>query len=138
MGVKDELHRGGRGRSKGNGPRPTKARFNDVQFVQLEPDKEELLAIKNSAVTPEDVLDFVTQQSEAGYRISHKYDDFSEAHAVYCQPLDDDHENSGLVMSGRGSSAFKALRQLMWKFSRCPDGQWPRPDFDKRAYLIDD
>lgn len=93
-------------------------------FVQRELTKAELARQKAWDITPADLLDLVSKASEAGYKLSIRYDNFSHAHAAWLIAPDADDPNAGRILSGRGSTALSALKQLMFKHMVILEGDW--------------
>lgn len=93
-------------------------------FVQRELSKAELAKQKAWDITPSDLLDLVTKAAEAGYKLSVRYDTFSKCQAAWLIAPEDDSPNSGRILSGRGSTAQSALKQLLFKHMVLLDGDW--------------
>ena len=119
-------------------PKGRAVRFNDNEFVQRELTADEKKACKQFVPTQEEMEAALDHLCEAGYRISLKWDDYSSSQAAYIQHPDLKHENAGLVLSGRGSTPLRALRQAMYKHFVLFDGVWPRGTGAKSSEEFDD
>ena len=104
--------------------KPTAKRFNDVQFINYELDKATAAECKAWEISEADCFDAVLKLCEAGYRLSLKWDDFSSAYAAFLQQGVEGEPNFGYVLSGRGTSPFKAAKQALFKHFRVMDAKW--------------
>lgn len=136
MGVKDELKL--RQRDKSRSPASKTPRFNDVRFVNFELDDQQLLENKNHELTLPELSDWLLMLCSDGYGISFRYDDRNECYAAYMSRRDTEHRNSGLMLSARGSSPVKALKQLCYKHFVGLDGDWSEWGEQPRKLGIDD
>jgi len=122
MGVKDEQIRNQKSSREARvGKTP---RFNEAQFVRYELDKEQQSACKASAITEAELFDELLALVGDGYKFTVKWDDYSQCHASFMQLSHPVGPNANLILTGRGSTPFKALKQLLWKHSVCLDGDW--------------
>jgi len=115
-----------------------KERFNDVEFVQFELSKDQLAELK---ATPLDaaVLDELTLKLvEADYRVALKWDERGECHACYIQRVGADGDNVGAILTGRGSTPLKALRQALFKHFVALKEEWGGWRKSNSRELIDD
>ena len=126
-------------KSKG-ASRTTKApRFNEMKFVQYELDKEQQASCKAWSVSPADVFDYMEAMVSDGYKFSVKYDDYSDCVACFVTcPNDHTSGNAGLILTGRGSTAWKSVKQALWKHSVALDGQWQGFAERTNSSVIDD
>jgi hypothetical protein len=108
----------------GNTSNPRSPRFNDVKFVQYELDVVQQKACKDHVVSPDEIFDSLLALCSDGYSVSVKYDGYSRAYAAFMQQRTEGGRNFGLILTGRGSSPFKAVKQLLYKHSVCLDGDW--------------
>jgi hypothetical protein len=118
--------------------RQTKApRFDRSRFIQYELDVAEQAECKGWDVSPSDQWSEVSALVDSGYTVSLKFDTFSEAYACFIRGGDKDGDpNSGLILSGRGSTPAKAFKQACFKNAKIgPD--WS--EFaEKRTAVLDD
>jgi len=119
-----------------NGAKPQ--RFNDVQFVRRELDKAEAAQCKTWEVDEARVFDAIHKLCEGEYSFSLKWDDFSSAFACFMQFRGSDGVNKDLILTGRGSSPFKAAKQALFKHYQLLDGVWTEFAERKMADEIDD
>jgi len=105
-------------RGSGTG-RPGKVpRFDQSRFVQYELDEAEAAQCKAWVLSEEDAWNGVLSMVDEGYSISLKYDTYSSSYACFVQVRGDDaHINAGLILTGRGSSPYKAVKQALFKSS---------------------
>lgn len=92
------------------------ARFDSSRFVQYELDAAEAQKCKAWDVSADDLWGHVLALADDGYSITFKFDSWSEAYACFVQVRgQDDHVNAGLILTGRGSTPSKALKQACFK-----------------------
>jgi len=96
---------------------------SDSEFINYELDKEQTAAYREWRDDFENVLNIVTELIEEGYRVTIKFDDYSSSCAVFLIPPAEG-ENDGYILTGRGSTAYRALSEAMYKHSDVFRGTW--------------
>lgn len=92
------------------------ARFDSTRFVQYELDATQIAACKAWDVSTNDLWGHILSLADDGYSVTFKFDSWSEAYACFIQVRgQDDHVNTGLILTGRGSEPHKALKQAVFK-----------------------
>lgn len=100
-------------------------RFNDLKFINYELTVEERAACKAWIEDLNDLDNYTRAANEEGYRFSLKYDERSKAYACFMSAYGDAAKiNGGFMNTGRGSSPFKALRQVLYKHLVIFDKEW--------------
>lgn len=123
----------------GSGQRAAKKeRFNDVEFVQFELSEEQLATLKATPLDAATIDDLLVKLVEADYRVSLKYDERGFCHACYVQRVGSEGDNVGAILTGRGSTPLKALRQALYKHFVALDGEWGAWRRSNRREVIDD
>jgi len=121
-----------KGRDK-NGDVPTRTtrnaggqsqRFNGAQFVQYELDKAQQAECKAWSISFEDILLEIEAQIEAGYKFTIKWDTYNECYGVFMQAASEGSPNFGSILTGRGSTVSKSLKQVLYKHRVCLQGDW--------------
>lgn len=107
------------GRSDGKAPR-----FNDNQFVRYELDANQQKELKAANVTADQIFDDLFALISDGYKFTVKWDTYSECFGVFMQSDGTEDTNAGFILTGRGSSPLKALKQVIYKHRVCLDGNW--------------
>lgn len=125
---KPKSSRPGRGAGRSTAPR-----FNDARFVQFELDRDQQATCKGWAFTSDDAWAEVTRLVDSGYSVAVKWDERNEVYACFIQNRDlQTGPNKGLILTGRGSTAVKAVKQAVFK-DRLMDQDWSaygeRPTF---------
>lgn len=99
--------------------RPTserQSRFDSSRFVQYELDEDERLKCKQWSLSCDDLWMELLALCDDGYSVSVKFDAYSEAYACFVQVRGDtDNPNNGLILTGRGSTPFKSVKQAVFK-----------------------
>lgn len=101
----------------------SKQQFAQSEFINFPLSAEQKREIKEWIPTFEEIDDALLKLTEAGYRVTLKWDERSEAFACWVNPTGEDHPNAGLTLSGRGSTPLKALKQALY-IDRLFDGDW--------------
>jgi len=117
---------------------PSKGRFNDVEFVQFELSADQLAILKAQPLDAGELDNLAVKLVEADYRISLKWDARGECHACFIQRVGDEGDNVGAILTGRGSSPLKALRQALYKHFVALECDWGRYRQSNRREVIDD
>jgi len=126
-------------RSGPNKPRTeTAPRFNQSSFVQLELTDDQAKQLKATVVTAEQIFEEMERMIDDGYKFSVKYDSYGDCIGAWCQAPAEGHENSGCILTGRGSSAYKALKQLLYKHNVLLVGSWRGHTETRRPTVLDD
>lgn len=108
-----------RNKSKGKSER-----FNDVRFVQYELSAEEKKQCKSWCTSFEEIDTLLLRLMEGGYRASEKWDDYGKCFAAFIQTFDTKHPHFGCILTGRGSTPLKALKQALFKHYVVFDEEW--------------
>lgn len=122
MGVKDEQQHNRRPVRTG-GTRSATRNSADSEFINLELDKKQTASYREWRNDLENVLNLWLELVEAGYRVNSKYDDYSSACAVFIIPTEST-ENGGYILTGRGSTPYRALTEALYKHSEILHGDW--------------
>lgn len=91
------------------------AKFAQSVFVQRELNDDEKKACKAWDFSPVDALEMVEKLIEQNYKVTFRWDERSKSPACWIIAPPDHPENSNMILSGRGSEAFKALKQAAYK-----------------------
>jgi len=102
---------------------PARGRTADSEFINLELDKEQTGEYRQWREDLVNVLDILTEEVEGGYKFSIKYDDYSSSVACFMLPVDGG-ENSGFILTGRGSTAWRAVSEVLYKHREITGGNW--------------
>lgn len=86
----------------------------DSEFVNYELDKEQTDEYRVWRQDQELVYSILTEMLEGGYRVSLKFDTYSSSCAAFIIP-DNDSENYGLLLTGRGGNPYRALSEAVFK-----------------------
>lgn len=110
---------------KRNRKSPVKAKSTgDVIFINYDLTESERAACKKWCVLLDDLDAAMVRAVEEGYRLSLKWDTFSECHAAFMLRSDEEKLNAGYILTGRGSTSAKALRQMLFKHFMLFEGDW--------------
>ena len=127
--------------SKGNSTsvsKPKTPRFNDTVFISFPLSEEQKQEIKRVTFNLDDVDSAVIRLCEENYKVSFSFDEYSSAYAVFITPKGDKHRNAGFILTGRGSSPHKALKQAYYVHTSLFDGDWSGWKDERRNADLDD
>ena len=115
-------------------------RWNDNEFVRLELNEAQKAECKAWCSELGELDAIVGQFIDDGYRVSVKYDSYSSAYGSFGQLATDDgkHQNSHLVLTGRGSTPLKAIKQMLYKHVHILEGSWGDEVSARYSDAIDD
>lgn len=82
--------------------------------------------------------EILTSLCEAGYKISVKLGGRGDGYTCIVAPADPDHQDSGWMLSGRGSTPLKAIKQACYRHFVLYDGVWPKYDVNAGPEQFDD
>jgi hypothetical protein len=99
------------------------ASFSQSEFINYPLSAEQKKEIKAWQPTFEEIDDSMLKIAEQGYRLTLRWDERSEAFACWINPSGEDHPNTGLTLSGRGSTPLKAFKQALY-IHNLFDGDW--------------
>lgn len=126
MGVNKELKNDKRPRSKGTAISKTgKIPFSDFRFVRIEltsTERDECRAMLEAGEFKSfSIDDYVAE----GYKVSFSRDEAHDSTVCSVSQPDPTHQNAGLILTGRGSSATTALGVVSYKSHYlCEDTLW--------------
>lgn len=71
------------------------------------------------------------------FKLTVKYDAYSDGYAAWLVPHASNKQLAGMILSGRGSTPFKAVKQLVW-LHKMMGGHWQDYAQAKREFEFDD
>lgn len=89
--------------------------WQQFDFLNVELDKEQKEALKAMPLWSEEFDQMLLTAVRTGFQISLKVDPFNKCYAAYMQIRLNSHPCFGRILSGRGSTPLKALRQVLYK-----------------------
>jgi len=118
--------------------KPKKERFNETVFINYELDKTAQAACKAWSLTSESAFHALLGLLDEGYRVTLKFDDYSDSYASFMQQQAAEGVNYGFTLTGRGSTPEKALKQLLYKHFEVMGELWEQFAGAPRGSEIDD
>lgn len=112
--------------------------YEGAEFINRELTEEERIACKGWEFSDSDAWYWLQKLSDDWYKITFRFDEYNNCSACWLLPDKLDKENSGLILTGRGSSPMKALKQAVYKHTVLFDGIWPRGIDERGKPEIDD
>lgn len=116
----------------------TKNSAPDIFFVNYDLRAEEKKALKKVMDDePEKVFEWLEKAIDSGYSVTLKPDEYNQCVGCYMRHLDEKHANSGLILTGRGKTAFSALAGALFRDGVLFQGEWPKHR-DRKGETDDD
>ncbi len=112
--------------------------WEQATFVNRELTESEQAICKQWEQSEEDCLVLLNTLTENRYKITFRWDDYNECQACWILPDKENADNSGLILTGRGSVAWKALKQALFKHYQLFEGVWSRETDRRGGKEIDD
>lgn len=100
--------------------RPVKNQ-SDVSWVNYTLSSEQKAELKSQDFDFDNALVRLTEEN---LKVTLAYDDRNECYAAYLIPKNPEHKNAGCILSGRGSTPVKALKQAAYIHWQIFDGDW--------------
>jgi len=112
--------------SKTPKPTPKKPVQNAFRgFINYQLTEDDKRAVKSIEFDADDVLSWLDKVIDSGFKITLSYDDYSHANMCVGTRADKNHEDFGILLSGRGSTPAKAFRQWLYiKDTIIGDATW--------------
>jgi len=112
--------------------------FDESKFLSYSLTKEQQAELKKTTMSADDYDNMLLRLEEDGYKITGRYDDFNKAFACWIMPVEKKHPNYGYILTGRGSTPLKAIKQAAYIHYTIFDQDWPAHYEGKRTEEIDD
>jgi hypothetical protein len=104
---------------------PRNQGFKLAIFVDPQLDALQRAELKKAPFSAELADSELTRVFEQNYKLTLKFDERSQAYTAWLLPEGEKHKNSGYILSGRGSTPLKAVKQVLFKNAVFfPDGDW--------------
>lgn len=118
--------------------KPEPKQFRQSVFINHTFDEGTKAAFKEwSAKNAANIGDFIDKLLDDGYSLSVKPDSFNDAIAAYIQPVSDDSENAGYILTGRSRSGGGAIMAAVYRHYAVFEGRWPT-DHTSKSRLDDE
>lgn len=110
--------------TNGGKQRKTAARFNDVKWINWSLSVEEKAIVKAWQPTIEEFDDLELKTIQAGHKITTSYDNYGDCYTASIVPTADNTTNQGYILTGKGSTPFKARKQALYIHHQIFQGDW--------------
>lgn len=117
---------------------PTAPRFNNAQFVNWALSDEEKAACKAWDLSTSDFDDALAKLIEGGYKITISYDAFRSCYTTSIVPSPTAKNNQGYILPGKGSTALKSLKQVLYIHFHIMGEDWAAYSTAGAVELMDD
>jgi len=110
--------------TKSQTTKKTVERFNDVKFVSYNLTKDQIKELKSMPFELADIDTTFLRLLQEEYKVTFRWDDYNQCYACWLIPSGDKHVNAGMILSGRGSTPLKALKQALYIHYQIFGGEW--------------
>lgn len=100
------------------------ARFNDVKWINWTLSSEQKAEIKAWQVTVEEIDDFEVKIIQEGHKITTSYDNYGDCYTTSIVPTADSKTNQGYILTGKGSTPLKSVKQAIYIHVQVFNGDW--------------
>lgn len=107
---------------------------SDISWVNYNLSPEQKSELKSQNFDFDNALVRLTEEN---LKVTLAYDDRNECYSAFLIPKNPEHKNAGCILSGRGSTPVKALKQAAYIHWQIFDGDWSDARTSARD-LIDD
>lgn len=118
--------------------KPTVPRFNDVQFINWSLTTEQKQDCKQFLTTDGDYDEALVVIIQAGYKVTASYDGFRDCFTASVVPTKDAKNNQGYILTGKGSTPLKAIKQALYIHYRIMDEDWSSYSTARSVEELDD
>jgi hypothetical protein len=125
-------------KSQPNKAQHSKGKFADVTFVTLTLDKKQKAEIKAQVWGLEEFDTAVLRLAELGYKVSMQEDTYNKCFACFITQRLPEGDNFGYILTGRGSTPSKAVKQAVFIGFHLLDGKFENFNPDQRGEDLDD
>lgn len=130
------------GKTRGNdeirGVYDSTDQFQRRQFIQRELTADEQKACKNWSLFADRSDDMLAHWLDAGGKCTLRFDEYNRSFACWLIPSAGDSGKDGLILSGRGSTPLKAMKQCFFKHFVLFEETWPKGIDARGTIEIDD
>jgi len=102
----------------------TEVAFGDWKFVRHTMTRDEKAAFREWELSAEELVSMIDRLVDGDYKLSIALDEYNKccSATLACRGLQN--EDHGLILSGRASSAFDALKVVLYKHHILLSGSW--------------
>lgn len=118
--------------------KPTTPRFNDVKFVNWSLDAEQKQQCKAWLLSEGDIANAMDNTIQAGYKITTSWDGFRSCYTCSLVPTESAKSNHGYILTGKGSTSLKAVKQALFIHYLVMDEDWAAYSTAGNAEELDD
>lgn len=110
------------------------AKFLNYDFSEAEKKKFKEWAVRNA----EELIGLLDRLIDDGYHLSVKFDSYNQCVGAFIICRDPKSENSGWILTGRGSGVLGAVMGALYRHYVLFEAQWPIEAVSRRANLDDE
>ena len=93
----------------------TKKPFGDVSFITYDLPKDDKTACKAWLTTLDDFDNTLLRFEQEGFKVSSKWDTRNDCYAAFVTPDETNTGLKGFILTGRGSTPCKAIKNAMYQ-----------------------
>jgi hypothetical protein len=112
--------------------------WQQAQFINRDLTTEEQAACKGMDFSEAEAMDAMERLTQQNYKITFRLDDYHHCASCWLLPDKTHPDNAGKILTGRGSSAYKAFKQVYYKHAVLFSEIWPSDPSQADYPEIDD
>lgn len=98
------------------------------RFVSVDLTKQQKADMKARMPDERSVFEWLAKFQDDGYKITVRHDEWNKCVACFCFPEDEESDNGGYILCGRGSDPFGAIRGALYRHYVLFEGVWGNRD----------
>lgn len=118
--------------------RPTQSDWQQATFINRDLTTQEAEACKLWEFSEEEAFDTLEKITQEGYKVTFRLDEYHHCAGCWLLPEKTHLDNAGKILTGRGSSAYKAFKQVYYKHAVLFSELWPSDPSQADYPEIDD
>jgi len=111
---------------------------NNATFINWSLTKEQKAEIKAFVMNVDDYDDFLTRLTDTHHKITVSEDKFNDCYSASIVPTAENKINKGYILSGKGSTPLKAVKQACYIHFTVFEGDWSSYSSQTGRAEIDD
>jgi len=119
-------------------PIPPKPRFNDVTFINWSLTDEQKAYVKSWKPTLEEFDDYVLGVLQSDHKVTVSYDEKRDNYTASIVPTSSNKTNQGFILTGKGSTPHKAIKQALYIHVEIFSGDWSSYSKVRTDEILDD
>lgn len=96
----------------------------NVMWINWSLTDKEKKALKATNLSLDDYEDFMVKLTESGHKVTVSHDAFNDCYSAAIVPTQENTLNKGFILTGKGSTPLKAIKQACYIHFSIFNGDW--------------